>query len=189
MQTRRIELIEQNSHVRERMTPIEYKALQFPVRDGHANLAASRKLEILTGSAVLHQHVAGYFPHEARGFLERFVAQHYNASPQNGSNTESSMADRNKRHFPYLFKNLRTRIDGLLEVAEFSTYRTAFAGLETEYLQYLAQGRNLTHKLVGQTRTKERHKLYRMGFSNIFGRLIALLDELCAIGDHMQKHH
>lgn len=189
MQRRKIELIDQDEDIRSRISPSEYKALEFPVHDGYAHLAARRKFEVLSGSNAFHRHVAGYFPHEARGFLEQFVRQHYNTKPQSGTNTESSIADRNKHHFPYLFKNLRTRVDALLEIAEFSTYRMAFEGLEAEYMLDLSQARNLTRNLAPQRRTKKRNELYRLALSNIFERLVSLLDELCAIGDYMQKYH
>ena len=65
----------------------------------------------------------------------------------------------------------------------------AFEGLEAEYMLDLSQARNLTRNLAPQRRTKKRNELYRLALSNIFERLVGLLDELCAIGDYMQKYH
>ena len=178
------------AHVRASMSAAEKLRHQIILdgpKLGHPWITTHRRIEVLAGTPLTLQHIAGYFPHEALATLDRFAETHWRRGAEKGIGAESTMSNRTKVFYPDLFSNLRCRLTALLEIPQCSVLRDAFERLEGAFLFDLTAADRLARNLEGSQKKKRLHDDYRLAFANIYDDLRGLLLELVAIGEAMRQ--
>lgn len=133
----------------------------------------------------IRKAIANYFPEVALSKFESFAETHYRREPTKGHGTESTMSERVRSHYPRFFRHLRTRLQALFEIPQFSPERTRFDLIEESFFADLESAGRLARKLTGKDRVKGLHTDYRRAFANIQEDLRALLLDLVSIGQAM----
>lgn len=164
-----------------------YRTVLNGPKVGHGYVTAHRQMEVRAGDTQTRRHLASYFFAEALATLESFVAVHYRAEPTTGAHSESTVANRVKKHYPELFVRLRDRLSAMFEMPELAHERARFEELEGEFYADLAGAERLARRLEVSDRTKRLHTDYHLAFGNIHDALRGLLLELVAFGEEQQR--
>ena len=162
-----------------------HRALLDGPHIGAGFITSHRQLEARMADLTTRNTIANYFPEVALSTFESFAETHYRREPTKGHGTESTMSERVRLHYSRLFRHLRTRLQALFEIPQFSPERTRFELIEELFFADLDSAERLARKLTGKDRVKGLHTDYRRAFANIQGELHALLHDLVSIGQAM----
>ena len=178
------------AHVRAAMSEAQrsyYRTVLDGPKLGHGYVTAHRQAEVITGDAETHRHFGGYFFDGAFATFESFAEVHHRREPTQGLHSDSTVANRLKRHYPDLMPRLRARLSAMFELPQLAPERARFDRIETAYYADLTSADQLARNLEGAQKQKSRHDNYRVAFFNIHDDLRDLLLDLVAIGDDMQR--
>ena len=160
-----------------------FEAAYRTPRLGPEWITAHRRVEMQMADPLLRDFFAGYWPHEAREWLQDFKRSHFDTPP--GVGIDDSLRRRISKHYPELFiQYLDPRMAPLFEATDthplLREYRARYETLRETYIKGLEAAATVAAMYPPSMATRKRqHDDYRAVFLSIYESLRDTLDELC----------